>query len=74
MKSIARPLAAEMAIPAAIAHDIRDRVSALANALELIRMAGGDRPDLAATLGLAARQVEALARLADSLQDSPAPA
>lgn len=56
---------AVLGTPAAIAHDIRDRVSALANALEVIR----STPDRAAALRLAARQLDALARLGDAFHD-----
>ena len=55
--------------PAAVAHVIRDRVTALSNILETLRLTAGDNPALAAGLSLAARQVEALARVADAVHD-----
>jgi hypothetical protein len=53
--------------PAAIAHRIRDCVTVLANALEVIRL--GDGQDTATAHKMAARQLATLARLADALHD-----
>lgn len=47
------------------AHQIRDHVTVLANALALIRLGHDPAP----ALRMAARQLDALARLADSLHD-----
>jgi hypothetical protein len=55
--------------PAALAHGIRDRVTALSNALELIRLSAAGDTAVAAGLVLAGRQLAALARLADALHD-----
>ncbi len=55
--------------PAAVAHAIREHISALANVLESIRVAVGDRTDLSASLNLATRQIEGLALLADDLHN-----
>ena len=65
--------AAEPGAPATVAHRIRDRVSALAYALEVIRMTAGDERKIGACLDLAGRQLDALAHLANEL-DEPAPA
>jgi hypothetical protein len=51
--------------PADVAHRIRDHVTVLANALEIIRLGHDPAP----ALRMAARQVDALARLADALHD-----
>ena len=52
---------------AAVARDIRDRVSVLANALAVVRL--GDGPARDKALRMAERQLDALARLADTLHD-----
>ncbi len=49
---------------------LRDHVTVLVNALELIRLADGDPPAITAALRLAMKQVEGLTRLADSLEDA----
>jgi len=59
--------------PVSPAHELRDLLSPLANALELIRMATGDNPDVASALVTAERQVDRMRRLADELRDGPPP-
>jgi hypothetical protein len=49
----------------AVAHAMRDHVTVLANALEVIRLGHDPAP----ALRMAARQLDALARLADALHD-----
>jgi hypothetical protein len=52
-----------------VVHRIRDHASALANALQLVRMTAGDDLRLANALDLADRQAKALVALADELHD-----
>jgi hypothetical protein len=52
-----------------IAHRIRDHASALANALQLVRLTTGNDPRLADALDMADRQAKALVALADELRD-----
>jgi hypothetical protein len=56
-----------------VAHRIRECASVLFNALEVIRLARGNGAAITEGLRLAARQAEALARLADTLGDEPCP-
>ena len=52
---------------AAIGPDIRDSLTPLRNATEVIRVTAADDPRLTAALAMIERQVEKLARLADDL-------
>ena len=54
--------------PSVVAHDIRDVGTALANALQVVRLVAGDDTRVTQALRLAERQVPALARLADRLE------
>jgi hypothetical protein len=54
---------------AEVAHEIRDRMTALWNALEVVRLAAGGNPAVARGLRLADRQIAALVRLAEGLHD-----
>jgi len=71
MQTTGRALASA---PLSTAHELRNLLSPLVNALELIRMAAGDNPDVASALLTAERQVDGMRQLADELRDGPPPA
>lgn len=54
--------------PAAVAHDLRDRATALSNALQVVRLVAGDDPAVVTALRLAERQLPELTRLATRLE------
>lgn len=55
-----------------IAHDIRNCIAPLANALALIRLLAGDNPRVVQAIEMAVRQIDALNKLADEVEKSEA--
>jgi hypothetical protein len=53
--------------PAAIAHDIRNHLTPLANAAQLVRLVAPGDPRLAGVAAMIERQVQRLTQLADEL-------
>ncbi|MGE5793638.1 MAG: response regulator [Bacteroidota bacterium] len=54
---------------AALSHELRNPLAAIANAVRLVRLSGADTAEHAAARDIAARQVEHLTRLIDDLLD-----
>jgi signal transduction histidine kinase/DNA-binding response OmpR family regulator len=52
-----------------LAHELRNPLAPIRNAVQLLRMSGGDNPELASIRDLIDRQVQQLVRLVDELLD-----
>jgi hypothetical protein len=51
-----------------LAHDMRNHLTGIVNALEVVRLVAGGDPAVARALAAADRQAEALGRLVDEVQ------
>ena len=57
-------------MPAHLVRQVRDCVSVLLNAMEVLRRTGGDEAVLAEVIRLSTTQAEVLTHVADKLRDS----